>query len=467
MDSAPRSSGGGMIASYFKFAERKTDLLTEARGGLTTFMVMVYIVFLNASILGDGFGYAADDPRRVALSAGTALIAGIVTIAMGAFANYPFALAAGLGINAIVAFTLTGRGLSPAGAMGVIVLEGLAVTVLVLVGFREAVMNAVPLALKRAIGAGIGLFILFIGFANGGLIMSGCSPFVPLPVCAGTLVTVSFPATAAQFIFLFGLALTVILWVRKIKAALVISILGTTLVALAAGVTSIPSNLVLTPSFSTLGQFDLGQVFTVLPALTAVLVIFAIMLTDFFDTMGTVTGVASEAGLANEDGSVPGVGRVLIVDSLAAAIGGLGGVSSNTTYIESAAGVAEGARTGFAAVVTGVLFLLAIFLAPLAGIIPSVATAPALVVVGYLMFTQVKDIDVSDIEDGLPALLTMILMPLTYDITVGIGAGFISWVLIKVVRGKMREIHLLMWIVSIAFVVFFLQNWIQSLLSAK
>jgi AGZA family xanthine/uracil permease-like MFS transporter len=454
------------IASYYKFAERKTDLLTEARGGLTTFMVMVYIVFLNASILGDGFGYAADDPKRVALSAGTALIAGIMTIAMGAFANYPFALAAGLGINAIVAFSLTSRGLSPAGAMGVIVLEGVAVTVLVLVGFREAVMNAVPLALKRAIGAGIGLFILFIGFANGGLIVSGCSPFVPLPVCAGTLVTVSFPATVAQFIFLFGLALTVVLWVRKIKAALVISILGTTLVALAAGVTKIPDNFVLTPSFSTLGQFDLTQVFTVLPALTAVLVIFAIMLTDFFDTMGTVTGVASEAGLANEDGSVPGVGRVLIVDSLAAAVGGLAGVSSNTTYIESAAGVAEGARTGFASVVTGVLFLLAIFLAPLAGIIPSVATAPALVIVGYLMFTQVKDINVADIEDGLPALLTMILMPLTYDITVGIGAGFISWVVIKVVKGKMREVHTLMWVVSIAFVVFFLQNWIQSVLPA-
>ena len=217
-----------MIADYFKFAERGTDLLTEARGGLTTFMVMVYIVFLNASILGDGFKLAADDPGRIALSAGTALIAGIMTIAMGAWANYPFALAAGLGINAIVAFSLTGRGLSPAGAMGVIVLEGLAVTVLVLVGFREAVMNAVPLALKRAIGAGIGLFILFIGFANGGLVQSGCSPFVPLPVCAGTLVTVSFPTTAAQFVFLFGLALTAILWARRIRAALVISILGTT-----------------------------------------------------------------------------------------------------------------------------------------------------------------------------------------------------------------------------------------------
>jgi adenine/guanine/hypoxanthine permease len=456
-----------MIADYFKFAERGTDLLTEARGGLTTFMVMVYIVFLNASILGDGFKLAADDPGRVALSAGTALIAGIMTIAMGAWANYPFALAAGLGINAIVAFSLTGRGLSPAGAMGVIVLEGLAVTILVLVGFREAVMNAVPLALKRAIGAGIGLFILFIGFANGGLVQSGCSPFGPdpLPACSGTLVTVNFPTTAAQFVFLFGLALTAILWARRIRAALVISILGTTLVALAAGVTKFPANgLTWTPNFSTLGSFDVGNVFSTLPLLTAILVIFAIMLTDFFDTMGTVTGVAAEAGLAREDGSVPGVGRVLIVDSVAAAVGGLGGVSSNTTYIESAAGVADGARTGFASVVTGVLFLLAILLAPLAGIIPGVATAPALVIVGYLMFTQVKDINVADIEDGFPALLTMILMPLTYDITVGIGAGFISWVLLKVVRGKMAEVHVLMWVVSIAFVVFFLQNWIQALL---
>jgi AGZA family xanthine/uracil permease-like MFS transporter len=455
------------IASYFKFAERGTNLWQETRGGLTTFMVMVYIVFLNASILGDGFKLAADDPGRIALSAGTALIAGIMTIAMGVFGNYPLALAAGLGINAIVAFSLTGRGLDARGAMGVIVLEGLAVLVLVLVGFREAVMNAVPLALKRAIGAGIGLFILFIGFANGGLVVSGCSPFVPLPVCAGTLVTVSFPTTAAQFIFLFGLAITIVLWARKIKAALVISILGTTVVALAAGVTKIPGNMTWTPNFSTLGAFDLTQVFTVLPVLTAILVIFAIMLTDFFDTMGTVTGVAAEAGLAREDGSVPDVGRVLLVDSAAAAVGGLAGVSSNTTYIESAAGVAEGAKTGFASVVTGLLFLAAVLLAPLAGIIPSVATAPALVLVGYLMFTQVKDINVGDIEDGLPALLTMILMPLTYDITVGIGAGFISWVAIKVVRGKMSEVHMLMWVVSAAFLVFFLQGWLQTVLPAK
>ena len=462
---APRpAGGGGAIADYFKFAERGTDLITEARGGLTTFMVMVYIVFVNSSILGAGFGL--DDAGKIAVSAGTALIAGLLTIAMGVVGNYPFALAAGLGINAIVAFTLTfQRGLTPAGAMGVIVLEGIAVTVLVLIGFREAVMNAVPLPLKRAIGAGIGLFILFIGFANGGLVQTGCAPgSEAAKACIGTLVTYSLPTTPGQFVFLFGLALTVILWARRIKAALVISILVTTIVALIAGVATVPPSLTLTPSFTTLGAFDIGNVFATLPLLTAILVIFTIMLTDFFDTMGTVTGVAAEAGLTRDDGSVPGVGRVLLVDSVAAAVGGLAGVSSNTTYIESAAGVAEGARTGFASVVTGVLFLLAIFLAPLAGIIPGVATAPALVLVGYLMFTQVRDIKVGELEDGLPALLTMLLMPLTYDISIGIGAGFISWVLIKVVRGKVSEIHPLMWVVSVAFVVFFLQNWLSAYL---
>ncbi len=445
-----------MIADYFKFAERGTNIVTEARAGLTTFMVMVYIVFVNASILGAGFGL--DDGGKIAVSAGTALVAGVMTIAMGVFGNYPFALAAGLGINAIVAFGLTARGLTPAGAMGVIVLEGLVVTILVLVGLREAIMNAVPLALKRAIGAGIGLFILFIGFFNGGLITSTGNTAATGPALAPAL-----PTTPAQFVFLFGLALTAILWARRVRAALVISILVTTVLALVAGVASVPTAISWTPSFSTIGQFDVTNVFT-LPLLTAVLVIFAIMLTDFFDTMGTVTGVAAEAGLAEKDGSVPGVGRVLLVDSLAAVVGGLAGVSSNTTYIESAAGVAEGGKTGFTSVVTGVLFLLAIFLAPLAGIIPGVATAPALVLVGYLMFTQVKDINVGDLEDGLPALLTIILMPLTYDITVGIGAGFIFWVLIKIVKGKMSEIHPLMWAVAIAFLIFFGQDWISSYL---
>ncbi|MCI0344889.1 MAG: NCS2 family permease [Chloroflexi bacterium] len=445
------------IANYFKFAERGTDLATEIRGGLTTFMVMVYIVFVNAAILAAGFGL--DPAGAVAVSAATALIAGVMTIAMGVVGNYPFALAAGLGINAIVAFSLTGRGLTPAGAMGVIVLEGIVVTVLVLAGLREAVMNAVPLSLKRAIGAGIGLFILFIGFNNGGLILSTGNTPVEGPPLLPIL-----PETPGQFVFLLGLLITAVLWARKIRASLIISILATTLIALAAGVATVPPNLTLVPAFTTVGAFDVGNVFTVLPLLTAILVIFSIMLVDFFDTMGTVTGVASEAGLTREDGSVPNAGRVLLVDSLAAAVGGAAGVSSNTTYIESAAGVAEGARTGFASVVTGVLFLLAIFLAPLAGIIPAQATAPALVLVGFLMFTQVRDIDVANFEDGFPALLAIILMPITFEISPAIGAGFISWVVIKVARGKVSEVHPLMWLVSIAFVIFFAQSWLEPLL---
>ena len=447
------------IASFFKFAERKTTLGTEVRAGVTTFLVMSYIIFLNPSIIA---GPLKLDP--IAVSAATALVAGIMTLAMGVVGNYPFAIAAGLGINAIVAFTLPAKGLTPAGSMGVIVLEGIAITVLVVIGLREAIMNAVPLALKRSIGVGIGLFILFIGFANGGLIVSNCAPdSATLGFCDGTLVTVAFPTTAAQFVFLFGLALTVGLWVLKIRAALIISIIATTIVAILAGVSNIPSNLTLAPKFDTLFKFDVGNVFT-LPILTALLTIFAIMLSDFFDTMGTVTGVAAEAGLAEPDGSVPGIGRVLIVDSVAAIAGGVAGISSNTTYIESAAGVAEGGRTGFTSVVTGVLFLLAIVLAPIAGIVPNAATAPALVLVGYLMFTLVKDIPVANVEEGIPALLTIVLMPLTYDITVGIGAGFISWVLIKTVLRKWSEIHPLMWVVTIGFVIYFLQNWIISVL---
>jgi AGZA family xanthine/uracil permease-like MFS transporter len=451
----PAPGGSNAIAEYFGFAERGTDFATEIRAGLTTFMVMAYILFVNGAIIAKPLGL---DPAAVA--AGTALIAGVMTIAMGIVGKYPFALAAGLGINAIVAFSLTAKGLDAKGAMGVIVLEGLAITVLVAIGLREAIMNAVPLALKRSIGVGIGLFILFIGFSNGGLIGSN-------PTGQGTPVFLNFPTTPGQAVFILGLAITFVLYAMKIRAALIISILVTTVIAIVTGVQSVPpaDQLVVGPNFSTLGLGlqDPFQAFTKLGLITAVLTIFAIMLSDFFDTMGTVTGIAAEAGLARDDGSVPGVGRVLMVDSVAAVAGGLGGVSSNTTYIESAAGVAEGGRTGFASVVTGGLFLVAIFLSPIALLVPGVATAPALVLVGYLMFTLVKDIPVAELEDGLPALLTMILMPLTYDITVGIGAGFISWVLLKTVRGRAAEVHPLMWLVSAGFVIYFANVWVQTI----
>jgi adenine/guanine/hypoxanthine permease len=448
----PEPSSGNAVADYFKFAERGTTFATEIRAGVTTFMVMAYIIFLNAGIIAKPLGL-----EPVAVSAATALIAGIMTIAMGVVGNYPFALAAGLGINAIVAFSLTAKGLNAQGAMGVIVIEGLVITALVLIGLREAVMNAVPLALKRSIGVGIGLFILFIGFANGGIIAGQESTYGSIP--AVTMRPITEPQ---QFVFLFGLVLTFILFALKIRAALIISILVTTVVALIAGVTTV-GTLTWTPNFSTLGLGlqDPFQVFAKLGFLSAILTIFAIMLLDFFDTMGTVTGVAAEAGLADSEGRVPGVSRVLLVDSIAAFVGGAAGTSSNTTYIESAAGVAEGGRTGFTAVVTGVLFLLAIFLAPLAGVVPAVATAPALVLVGYLMFVQIRDIPVDNVEEGLPALLTMILMPLTYDISVGIGAGFIAWTLLKVVRGKIGEIHPLMWVVTVAFLLYFAKDVIE------
>jgi adenine/guanine/hypoxanthine permease len=450
----PGGGGGGAIAEYFKFAERGTNLTTEVKAGVTTFMVMAYILFLNPNILSNMFGEpgsAAAEGFKAPAAAATALVAGVMSIAMGLIANVPIALAAGLGINALVAFTLVlGLGLSPAGAMGVIVLEGLVVLVLVLVGLREAIMNAVPWSLKKAIAVGIGLFILFIGFFDGGLIAAG----------AGTPVQFVFPTTAAAGTTLLGLLITVVLFVRRVPGALLLSILITTVIGIFTGVTTVPSNFVLVPSFSTLGQFNVTEVFN-LGLLVAVLTIFSFMLTDFFDTMGTATAISDQAGLTDRDGRVPNTGRLLAVDSVAAIAGGAAGISSNTSYIESAAGVAEGGRTGMTSVVVGLLFLAAILLTPLATMVPFAATAPVLVVVGYLMVTQIRDIDFGDVEEGFPALLALILMPLTFSITVGIGAGFVAYVVIKLVRGKAGDIHPLLWLVGVAFVVYFAQSWLN------
>jgi len=443
------------IASYFKFSERGTTFGTEVRAGVTTFMVMVYIVALNGIIIAAPLGL---DP--VAVAAGTALVAGVMTIAMGLVTNYPFALAAGLGLNAAVAFGLTALGMTPAQAMGVVVIEGVVISILVVVGLREAIMNAIPLGLKRAIGVGIGLFILFIGFWDGGLITGVAAPLDPVDFI--------YPNSPGAWVFLIGLLITAALWARKVKGALIVSIVLTTVIAIVFGVQKLPTEFTVTPNFSTLGLGlqDLGGVFTIQAGLlAALLAIFTIMISDFFDTMGTVTGVAAEAGLANPDGSVPGVGRVLLVDGLAAAVGGAAGVSSNTTYIESAAGVADGGRTGLTSVITGLLFLVAIFAAPIVQIIPLQAAAPALVLVGYLMFTQIGEIDARDVTIGLPALLTMILMPLTFTIYIGIGAGIVSWVVLQVVAGRTREVHWLMWIVFVAFLIFFAQEAIKPLLS--
>ncbi|MEX0863471.1 MAG: NCS2 family permease [Acidimicrobiia bacterium] len=449
----PQAPTGGGLDSFFKLSERGSSVGTEVRAGFTTFLVMAYIIFVNPGILGNMPGV---DPA--AIGAATALVAGLLTILMGVVANVPIAMAAGLGINAAVAFGLVlGDGLTPEGAMGVIVLEGLIVAALVLVGLREAIMNAVPMSLKRAIGVGIGLFILFIGFVQGGLIAQGD----PDPI-----VTFVFPNTPGAWVTLIGLLITVVLYARKVPGALIISILLTTAVALLWDVAVIPESFSVTPSLDTLGDFDLGNVFTKLGVVAAALTIFSFMLTDFFDTMGTATAIAEQADLVDADGNIPGIGKLLFVDSIGAAAGGAAGVSSNTSYIESSAGVAEGGRTGLTSVVVGVLFLIAIFLSPLAGIVPAQATAPVLILVGFLMAGLIKGIDFEDMEEGFPALLAIVLMPLTFSITVGIGAGFVMYTLIKVVKGKAAGVHPLMWVVTVAFLIYFGQAVLGAAISA-
>jgi AGZA family xanthine/uracil permease-like MFS transporter len=433
------------LDSYFSISERGSSVGTEVRAGVTTFLVMAYILFVNAGILSA----AGLDP--VAVAAGTALVAAIMTIAMGVFSNYPIAMAAGLGLNAIVAFGLTADGLSIQGAMGVIVWEGILVTVLVLLGLREAVMEAIPTSLKYSIGVGIGLFILFIGLETGGLVQQG-----------GAIIEFVFPTTAAQGVTLLGVLIGIVLLARKVKGAMIITIVATTIVALIAGVASVPDTISASVSFETFGDFDLGNSFAELGFLSAILTIFTLMLTDFFDTMGTATAIVEQAELTDDEGRIPRLRSLLLVDSLGAAIGGVFGVSSNTSYIESSAGVAEGGRTGLTSVVVGVLFLVAILLSPLAVLISGPVTAAVLILIGFLMVGFITQIDFTDIEEGFPALLAIILMPLTFSITVGIGAGFVVHTLIKVVKGKMAEIPLLMWIVSSAFVIFFAQDVLDS-----
>jgi adenine/guanine/hypoxanthine permease len=449
-----------VLDRYFGLTRRGSSVAGEVRSGLTTFMVMAYIIFVNPAILSFASVPAlqGQGPPFAAVQAATCLVAGVMTIAMGLCTNYPLALASGMGLNAAVAFQLVaGLKLPWPAAMGVVFLEGVAITFLVLTGFREAIMNAIPLALKRAIGAGIGLFILFIGLVSAGIVKPG-PPGVPI--------TLGDLTAAPVAVALFGLLLSVWLESRTIRSGLLIGILVTTALAMivnavsgksafAPGRAVLPSAVVGVPDFSTLGAgLDLS-VFARLGTVVAIMTILSIMLSDFFDTMGTVIGIAGEAGWLRPDGTLPRLNRVLLVDSLAAVAGGVAGASSATTYVESAAGIASGAKTGLASVVTGACFLLALFFAPLAGIVPPEATAPALIMVGYLMTALVREIPFGDLEEGFPALLTLTVMPFTYSITNGIGAGFVTYCFIKLVRGRAREVRPMMFIAAAAFAVYF------------
>jgi adenine/guanine/hypoxanthine permease len=449
-----------MLERVFALREHGTTVGTEVMAGATTFMVMAYIIFVNPAILSFASVPAlqGQGPPFGATLAATCLVAAVMTAAMGLASNYPLAVASGMGLNAVVAFQLiAGLKLPWTAAMGVIVLEGVAITVLVLTGFREAVMNAIPLSQKRAISVGIGLFILFIGLVDGGLVKAGTG----IPVTLGDL------SSARVTVAVAGLFLTILLLALGARGALLLGIVLTTALAILVntlgggrvwtlpGVAVVPSRLVSWPDFSTIGAGLDFQVFARVGVLTGALTVFSLMLSDFFDTMGTVVGIGAEAGWLDREGRLPRLNRVLLVDSLAAVAGGACSASSATTYIESAAGVASGGRTGLAAVVTALGFALALFFAPLAGIVPPEATAAALIVVGYLMCTMVREIPFGDLEEGLPALLTMTLMPFSYSITNGIGAGFISYSFIKLVRGRGAEVHPMMYVAAAAFVVYF------------
>src|SRR5216110_1949686 len=399
----------GPIARYFRFAERSTDLATELRAGLTTYMVMAYIIFVNPSILGyvgvpglEGKGL----PFAATLTV-TCLTAGVLSIAMGLASNYPLVL---------------------------------------------------PPGLKRAIGVGIGLFIAFIGFLTSGFVVKPASG--PLPVALGTF------GGLPSVVFVVGFILTAWLMARRVRGALLLGIVLTTLLAIVLngvlaswtgfptpGAARIPAAIVQPPDLSTLGRLDFGLVAR-LGVVSAVLVTFSIMLSDFFDTMGTIIGVGGKAGFLDARGRLPGVNRVLLVDSLGAALGGLANASSNTTYIESAAGVAEGGRTGLPSVVVGLL-LLSMFFSPLAGVIPAQATAPALIIVGFFMMTIARDIPWEDYEEAIPAFVTMLAMPFTWSITNGIGAGFVTYSAIKTLNGKGRQVHWMVHLAAAAFIVYF------------
>lgn len=491
-ESSVASSRAGFLDRVFRLSEHGTSVRTEISAGLTTFFVMAYILFVNPTVLSLA-GVPGMEGKGLAQSAtltATALVAGIMTIAMGLVANRAFALASGLGINALVAYQLVSSlGLTFPQAMGVIVLEGAVVLVLTQTNFREAVMLAIPTELKRAIAVGIGFFIAFIGFYDAGFIVKGTST----PVQLGNLN--SFPILVSTF----GLAVLIVL--RTVgdrihplvgKAYLLIGIILSTLFATVVnstfgksafstpGVGQWPANLIALPDFSTIGHVDLFGVFGKLGVVSAVLIIFSVMLSDFFDTMGTLVGVGAKAGYLDSRGNFVKVRRPLLVDSAAAIAGGLASASSATTYIESAAGIEAGGRTGLTSVVTGICFLIMMFISPIAGVIPAQATAPALIMVGWMMMTTLAESEVNadkeegttsgarstipfgNFEIGFPAALTILVMPFTYSITNGIGAGVVSYVLIQVFKGRARNLHPGVYVVGIAFLIYFLQAFLNQ-----
>jgi AGZA family xanthine/uracil permease-like MFS transporter len=474
-----------LLERRFRFAEHGTTLVRDTMAGATTFVVMSYIIFVNPAILSFAGqkGLESKGLPFAAVLTSTCLVAGVMSIVMGLYTNRAYAIAPGMGLNAVVAYGLVvGAGLSWPEAMGLVVLEGVAVTLLVVSGIREAIMRAIPLELKKAIAIGIGLFIAFIGLYNSGIVVAG----------SGTPVTLANFTTWPLFVTVFGLVFTMALRAIRFRGDLLVGIVGTTVLATivnaATGHTAFGTttatwpgwhHLYQRPDFSLLGNISFhsfsGTSIGIIASLTWV---FALFLSDFFDMMGTIVGVGKQAGYLDEKGELPQIRRPLLVDALSAVAGGTASSSSATTYIESGSGVAAGGRTGWVAVTAGLLFFPFMFISPLIGMVPAQATAPALVIVGWLMISTLTEaegeaeggshrsrlagIDFHDLAIGLAAALTIMVMPFTYSITNGIGFGFIAYTVICASQRQWKRIHPFMWVATGAFTLYFLVPLLQQ-----
>jgi AGZA family xanthine/uracil permease-like MFS transporter len=477
--------GDGILERYFRFAERGTTLARDTTAGATTFVVMSYIIFVNPIILTGAHPKFGPSLAFGAVLTSTCLVAGVMSILMGLTTNYAYAIAPGMGLNAVVAYGLVASGkASFPEAMGLVVLEGVAMVLLAVTGLRELIFRAIPLELKKAVAIGIGLFIAFIGLYNSGIIQS-------LPASAGQPVTLGSFTTWPIFVTIFGIVFTFVLRAIRFRGDLIVGIVGTTVLATivnsatshAAFGTSTAtwpgwSHLYARPDFSLLGNISLHSFSsTQLGVIASLVWVFSLFLSDFFDFSGTAIGVGKQAGYVDSTGNIPKFKKALIVDGLAAVAGGAASSSSATTFIESGSGVAAGGRTGWVAIVAGLLFFPFMFISPLIGMVPSQATAAALIVVGWLMISTLTEmegeaegqaasklagIDFHDLAIGLSAALAIMIMPFTYSITNGIGFGFITYTVICAARREWKRIHPFMWVVTAAFVLYFLVPLLQQ-----
>ncbi|MDD2482149.1 MAG: NCS2 family permease [Lutispora sp.] len=458
------------MEKYFKLKENNTTVKTEVIAGITTFVTMAYIIFVNPSILrmagmnaagalGDGalpFN-AFNDPVVGSVMAATCISAAIGTLIMGLYANYPFAQAPGMGLNAFFAFSVVlGMSYTWQQALAAVFISGLVFILITLTKIREMIIDSIPMSLKHAVSGGIGLFIALIGLKNAGIIVAN----------PATLVGFGDLTAPATLLAIFGLMLTAILMSRNIKGSMLLGILATTLVGIFTGVVAIPEGFSLVsapPSLSHTfmkmdfaGLLKVGEGATLATAITGILtVILSFSFVDMFDTIGTLVGTASKANMMDKDGKLPRVNKALMADAIATSAGAMLGTSTVTTYVESAAGVLEGGRTGLTSVVTSALFILALFFAPLVGLVPAEATAPALIIVGVLMMGALKEINFNDFTVAFPAFLTVVMMPFTYSIANGIASGMIAYPIVKVATGKHKEVHPVVYILAALFILRF------------